>query len=232
MAQDPFTIMRATFTLQRLMVLQRASRGEQNLPPLLTCRDVLEFATIAGARCANLDRKVGTITPGKEADLVLLAADRSNTWPLNNAPGAVVNLMNPSNVETVMVAGKVKKWRGNLVGLDLPRVLRLAEEARDNVLRRSGFAETCSVDLIDRPDGREETAPVPALLCLHLDQLDGLKWLGPSTIAARVITRTDRAASRKVTPSAAQLGELQASRSGTHESRCDRRHAGASSTSG
>jgi 5-methylthioadenosine/S-adenosylhomocysteine deaminase len=140
MAQDPFTIMRATFTLQRLMVLQRASRGEQNLPPLLTCRDVLEFATIEGARCADLDRKVGTLTPGKEADIVLLAADRINVWPLNNAPGAVVNVMNPGHVETVLIAGKLKKWRGNLVGVDLPRVLRLAEEARDNVLRRSGFA--------------------------------------------------------------------------------------------
>jgi len=140
MAQDPFTIMRATFTLQRLMVLQRASRGETNLPPLLTCRDVLEFATIEGARCADLDRKVGTLTPGKEADIVLLAADRINVWPLNNAPGAVVNVMNPGHVETVLIAGKPKKWRGNLVGIDLPRVLRLAEEARDGVLRRAGFA--------------------------------------------------------------------------------------------
>ena len=57
MTQDPFTAMRATFTLQRLLPQQRARRGEQNLPPLLTCRDVLEFATVAGARCACLDSK-------------------------------------------------------------------------------------------------------------------------------------------------------------------------------
>jgi cytosine/adenosine deaminase-related metal-dependent hydrolase len=139
MAQDPFTIMRAAFTLQRLSLLQRARTGEQNLPPLLTCRDVLEFATIEGARCADLERKVGTLTPGKDADVVLLAADRINVWPLNNAPGAVVNVMNPGHVETVLIAGKVKKWRGNLVGVDLPRVLRLVEKARDAVVRRSGF---------------------------------------------------------------------------------------------
>jgi 5-methylthioadenosine/S-adenosylhomocysteine deaminase len=138
-AQDFFTVMRSTYTLQRLLVLQRARKGEQNLPRLLTCRDMLEFATIAGARCANIDSKVGTLAPGKEADIVMLRADRLDVWPLNNAPMAVVNLMNPSHVDTVFVAGRVKKWRGNLVGVDVARVLRLVEEARDGVVRRAGF---------------------------------------------------------------------------------------------
>ena len=131
--------MRAVFTLQHLKYFERAFSGEQNLPRRLSPRDMLEFATIEGARCADLERKVGTLTPGKEADVVLLAADRINVWPPNNAPGAVVNVMNPGHVETVLIAGKVKKWRGNLVGVDLPRVLRLVEEARDAVVRRSGF---------------------------------------------------------------------------------------------
>jgi cytosine/adenosine deaminase-related metal-dependent hydrolase len=139
LAQDFFSVMRSTYTLQRLLVLQRARKGEQNLPPLLSCRDMLEFGTIAGARCANLDAKVGTLTPGKEADIVLLRADRLDVWPLNNAPMAVVNMMNPGHVDTVFIAGKVKKWRGNLVGVDVPRVLRLAAEARDAVVRRAGY---------------------------------------------------------------------------------------------
>jgi len=138
-AQDFFTVMRSTFTLQRLLLLQRARKGEQNLPPLVTCRDVLEFATIEGARCANLEGKVGTLSPGKEADIVVLKADRLDVWPLNNAPGVVVNLMNPSHVDSVFIAGKVKKWRGNLVGVDGPRVIRLVAEARDAVVRRAGY---------------------------------------------------------------------------------------------
>jgi 5-methylthioadenosine/S-adenosylhomocysteine deaminase len=138
-AQDFFTVMRSTFTLQHLQLFQRAAKGEQNLPPRLSPRDMLEFATIEGARCANLESRVGTLTPGKEADIVLLAADRISIWPLNNAPGAVVNLMNPSHVETVLIGGKVKKWRGNLVGIDVPHLLGLVAEARDRVLRRAGF---------------------------------------------------------------------------------------------
>jgi 5-methylthioadenosine/S-adenosylhomocysteine deaminase len=139
LAQDFFTVMRSTYTLQRLLVLQRTRKGEQNVPPLLNCRDLLEFATIAGARCANLDGKVGTLTPGKEADIVMLRADGLDVWPLNNAPMAVVNMMNPSHVDTVFIAGKLKKWRGNLVGVDVARVQRLVAEARDGVVRRAGF---------------------------------------------------------------------------------------------
>jgi 5-methylthioadenosine/S-adenosylhomocysteine deaminase len=137
--QDFFTVMRSTFTFQRNQIFQRARNGEQNLPPVLSCRDLLEFATIEGARCANIESKVGTLTPGKEADILLLTADRLNIWPLNNAPGVVVNQMNPGNVDTVFIAGKVKKWRGNLVGVDVPRVLRLVQDARDAVMRRAGF---------------------------------------------------------------------------------------------
>jgi cytosine/adenosine deaminase-related metal-dependent hydrolase len=122
----------------------RARNGEQNLPPFLTCRDALEFATIAGARCANLDRKIGTLAPGKEADIVLLRADAPSLWPLNNAPGTVVNLMHPGHVECVLIAGKLRKWRGKLVGIDMARAMGLAGEARTALMRRAGFA----VDLL------------------------------------------------------------------------------------
>jgi 5-methylthioadenosine/S-adenosylhomocysteine deaminase len=143
-AQDMFGMMRTTFELQRLSILQRARRGEQNLPALLTPREVLEFATIEGARCARLDGKVGTLTPGKDADITVLRADRLDVWPHNNAFGTVTNLMNPSHVETVFIAGKVKKWRGSLVGVDTARVRRLVAEARDGVMRRANF----KVDLL------------------------------------------------------------------------------------
>jgi len=72
MTANMFSIMRATFTLQRALVNERSLAAEQNLPPLITCRQVIEMATIAGARAAHLDRKIGSLTPGKEADLLLL----------------------------------------------------------------------------------------------------------------------------------------------------------------
>jgi len=139
-APDFFTIMRMLFAFQRMQIFSRARSGAQDLPPLLTCREVLEFATIEGARCAGLDGKIGTLSPGKDADIVMLRADRLSLSPLNNAPGTVVNLMNPGDVDTVFIAGKPRKWRGNLLGVDVARLMRTGEQARDAVMRRAGFS--------------------------------------------------------------------------------------------
>jgi 5-methylthioadenosine/S-adenosylhomocysteine deaminase len=139
MTADMFSIMRAAFTLQRALANERSLAGEQNLAPLLTCRQVIEMATIGGARVAHLDGKIGTLSPGKEADIIMLAADRINVFPLNNVPGTVVTLMDTSNVETVFVAGKIVKWQGKLVGVDLGRLRRLIEKSRDGVLARARY---------------------------------------------------------------------------------------------
>src|SRR5213083_3032832 len=133
MAADMFTVMRSTFTLHRTLINERALAGEQNLPPLLTCHDVLEMATIEGARAAHLDHKVGSLTPSKEADIIMLRTDDINVFPLNNAPGAVVTLMDTSNVDTVFIAGKIMMWKGKLVGVDLKKLRRLADRSRDGI---------------------------------------------------------------------------------------------------
>jgi cytosine/adenosine deaminase-related metal-dependent hydrolase len=107
------------------------------IPAPLTTRDVLRFATINGAKGLGLDSKTGSLTPGKEADIILLDATRINVAPLNQVPGAVVSLMDRTNVETVIVAGKVRKWKGvlldNFTGspLDLAPLRRQLEASRD-----------------------------------------------------------------------------------------------------
>ena len=137
MPGDLFTQMRTAFTLQRMQVLARQRAGETNLPTLLTVRDVVEFATIEGARANALDAKVGTLTPGKQADIILLRHDRLNVLPLNNAYGAVVLDMDTSNVDTVFIAGAMMKSAGQLVGVDVARVTRLAQESRDYILSKT-----------------------------------------------------------------------------------------------
>lgn len=142
MPGELFTQMRTVLTLQRMQLLARQRGGEAKIPPLLTVRDVLEFATIEGARDNRLDRRVGTLTPGKEADVILLRMDQINVLPVNNAYGAVVLGMDTSNVDTVFIRGRIRKWQGRLVGVDLTRVSTLVHQSRDYVVSRAGWPRT------------------------------------------------------------------------------------------
>jgi len=138
MSADPFTQMRAAMTLQRSFLNEKALAGETGLADMLTCRDVIRFATVEGARGLKLDRKTGSLTPGKEADIILLDADALNVAPLNNVPGAVVTLMDRSNVDTVIVAGKVRKWKGELLDCDIPKLRSELESSRDYLFEAAG----------------------------------------------------------------------------------------------
>jgi cytosine/adenosine deaminase-related metal-dependent hydrolase len=110
-------------------------------PPLLNVRDVLRFATINGAKHLGLESKTGSLTPGKEADIILLDATAPNVAPLNNVPGAVVSLMDTTNVETVIVAGKVRKWKGRLLDVDLRSLRRELERSRDFIFAKAGVPQ-------------------------------------------------------------------------------------------
>jgi cytosine/adenosine deaminase-related metal-dependent hydrolase len=136
---DMFTQMRSVIALQHALLFEKKLAGQDNLPPFLTTRDVIEFATIDGARTNGLADKTGTLTPGKEADVIMLRTDKPNIFPINDPIGAVVWGMDTSNVDSVFVAGKALKRNGQLVGVDLNRVRKLAYESRDYVVNKSGF---------------------------------------------------------------------------------------------
>jgi 5-methylthioadenosine/S-adenosylhomocysteine deaminase len=111
------------------------------VPQPLTTRDVLRYATMNGAKALRLDDKVGSLTPGKEADIIILDATRINVAPLNQVPGAVVSLMDRTNVETVIVAGKVRKWKGQLLDVDLDRLRSQLEDSRDFIFSKAGIPQ-------------------------------------------------------------------------------------------
>lgn len=136
---DMFTQMRSVISLQRAILFDRVLSGHHNIPSFLTARDVLEFATIEGARANGLEDRVGTLTPGKEADVIMLRTDRINVMPVNDPVGAVVWGMDTSNVDTVFVAGKLLKRHGKLLGVDLERLEKQVYESRDYVIKTSGF---------------------------------------------------------------------------------------------
>lgn len=98
---------------------------------------ILEAATIDGARALMLDHKIGSLSPGKEADFIMLKADSLNLLPLTDVTGAIVQTAHPGNIDSVYVAGKAVKQQGKLVDVDLEDVRKRAVAARDHILSRA-----------------------------------------------------------------------------------------------
>jgi 5-methylthioadenosine/S-adenosylhomocysteine deaminase len=125
-------------TMRTALAVQRGLDVAQGRPLTLTSRDVLEFATVRGARALGLD--VGSITPGKQADLVLLRTDDLTLFPANHPVGAVVSAGHPGLVDTVLVAGEVVKRHGVLVDVDLDDLRERALRSRARIAADAGVA--------------------------------------------------------------------------------------------
>jgi 5-methylthioadenosine/S-adenosylhomocysteine deaminase len=136
---DLFGVMRTTLAVERAIRHDQSWAQDHDLEELpLTARDVLRLGTMAGARFCGLENEIGSITPGKQADLVLLKADTLAMTPLNNPVGAAVLIAQRGDVDAVMVAGTFVKRDGALLGEDLRRLRDQALEARDRIFAAAG----------------------------------------------------------------------------------------------
>jgi cytosine/adenosine deaminase-related metal-dependent hydrolase len=135
LASDMVTQMRALHTIQRMRAVN-AAYGTDAPVNRITTRDVLDFATVQGARANGLGEVTGSLTPGKQADLLVVRAEDVNNMPLNDAVGTLVLGADARNIETVLVAGKPRKWAGELVGVDLDALRAEVTASRDAILLR------------------------------------------------------------------------------------------------
>jgi 5-methylthioadenosine/S-adenosylhomocysteine deaminase len=135
---DMFTQMRFLWASARLLEHEAAfAAGNEEEPALLTSREVLEFATIEGARVCGIEERTGSLTPGKKADLVVIRCDETNTYPVIDPVSTVVHQADTRNVDTVMVDGRILKRGGRLVDADLPRARDLAASSLDYLLAQT-----------------------------------------------------------------------------------------------
>jgi cytosine/adenosine deaminase-related metal-dependent hydrolase len=106
---------------------QKARTGE---PAALTADRVLAMATIDGARALGMADQIGSLEPGKRADLVLLDFDRPHLYPRHSISSALVYQANGSEVDTVLVDGRVLVAAGRLTGLEPDEAARLGPSAQ------------------------------------------------------------------------------------------------------
>ncbi|MFB9684485.1 amidohydrolase family protein [Amycolatopsis plumensis] len=104
----------------------------------LTTRTVLECATVNGARICG--RAIGSLAPGKDADLVLLDAEDLSVFPVGDPVRTVVSAGHPGLVDSVYVAGKPVKRHGRLLGVDLPPLRARVLESRARIAAAAGVS--------------------------------------------------------------------------------------------
>lgn len=136
---DLFGEMHALFGQQRSAMRYRRFRGEANVPKPISVEAVLEAATVNGARAAGLEREIGTLTPGKQADLIMVRTQGVAVFPVTNAIGTIVQAVERSDVDTVMVAGEIRKRAGMLLGVDVAQLTAEVTASRDYLLEVSGY---------------------------------------------------------------------------------------------
>jgi cytosine/adenosine deaminase-related metal-dependent hydrolase len=123
---DMFSTMRTTYVVQR------------GLDSGLGSRDLLEFATVDGAHALGLAARTGSLTPGKDADVILLRTDDLTVFPVTDPAATIVAAGHPGLVDTVLVAGRVVKRDGVLVDVDLRALRTRLLESRDRVAAAAG----------------------------------------------------------------------------------------------
>ncbi|OYD08303.1 amidohydrolase family protein [Paludifilum halophilum] len=139
---DMFAQMKFMLQAERARINQRIlESGKMPETLSLKAKEVLEFATIDGARALGLNSKVGSITPGKQADLILIRATDLNLAPVNDPIGAVVLSAHAGNVDSVFVAGKAIKRHGKLLDIDFDQIRKRAANTRDYVFSKYGEPE-------------------------------------------------------------------------------------------
>ncbi|WP_328862878.1 amidohydrolase family protein [Streptomyces sp. NBC_00306] len=136
LASDMFTQMRALHAIQRMRAVNAAYGTDQHVMRIST-HDVLDFATLQGARTNGLHGVTGSLTPGKKADLLVIEAEGLNNMPLNDPIGTIVLGSDARNITAVLVNGEPRKWDGQVLDVDLPALRSQVYASREYILNNS-----------------------------------------------------------------------------------------------
>ncbi len=122
-----------------MKVTQAVENGKAQNEFHLTARRTLELATVDSARSLGLGEVVGTLRPGKRADVILISPHGPNLGVFAEPAHMVVSAAQPANIDTVVVDGRVLKRHGRLTRRDADAVGWEADRALARVRERAGW---------------------------------------------------------------------------------------------
>jgi cytosine/adenosine deaminase-related metal-dependent hydrolase len=132
---DMFSQMRLGLQFERCMRNDAFNARNRMPEPLdLTVRDALRWGTANGAHAMGLEHRIGSLAPGKQADIIVIGGRLLNLTPMADPVGCLVSQANPANVRHVLIAGRFVKREGELVDVDLDQAIDLAHAASQRVL--------------------------------------------------------------------------------------------------
>jgi len=108
-------------------------------PLALNAKAVVEMATIDGARALHMEKEIGSLEAGKKADLILISLNEPNAVPMYDIYAQIAYSLKASDVETVVIGGRVVMRERKLLTIDEPRVLEKAREYRKSVSASLGM---------------------------------------------------------------------------------------------
>jgi len=140
-SSDMTTSARVALQMQRALDNAVSRERTQSIPATstITTRQALSWITTEPAKMLGLDSKIGSLAPGKQADLVVFRADDMNLWPVHEPVNALVMQASFGNVDSVMIAGQWKKRGGKLAYGDLPGVRTRLKASGDRILEGIGY---------------------------------------------------------------------------------------------
>jgi 5-methylthioadenosine/S-adenosylhomocysteine deaminase len=138
---DMFNVMRMALQIQRMIDNKPYADAHKPIESLsISPLQALEWATINGAEMMGMEHKIGALTAGKQADIILVRADDLNVRPVNDAVNAIVFYANASNVDSVYIAGEIKKKNGKLIHKNLSNVMKKLEYSGERILANTHSA--------------------------------------------------------------------------------------------
>lgn len=138
---DMFSVMKTALLLQRVHSLRA---------DVLTAEQVLEMATLGGARLLGLENEIGSLEPGKKADVVLLDLQKPHVVPVYDLPAAIVQGANAGDVDTVIVDGQIIMEGRKMKTLDETAIVSEAWTLGHALVERAGIGSSVGHRIVDR----------------------------------------------------------------------------------
>jgi 5-methylthioadenosine/S-adenosylhomocysteine deaminase len=134
---DMFPVLRAASLLHKVVLHD---------PTVTSAEEVLEMATLGGARALRMEEEIGSLEVGKKADIVLVRLDKPHLIPVHRLPSALVYGVSGTDVDMVIVDGRIVVEGGRLQTLDEMRLIEDAQAAAEDLVSRAGLQQ-----LVERP---------------------------------------------------------------------------------